>query len=130
MKTSLSARIKGAIALRLLQVLVPRKQVDAFLKESETCNMAKLLLERKPLDMARMHRALLERCEEVQRNVLLELVRANAQTVFGKEHHFSEIQSVEDFRREVPISEWSDYSSRIEEMAKGVSDLLFTGPTQ
>lgn len=130
MKTSLSARIKGAIALRLLQVPVPRRQVDAFLKESETCNMAKLLLDRKPLDMARMHRALFERCEEVQRAVLLELVRANAQTVFGKEHHFSEIQSVEDFRREVPISEWSDYSSRIEEMAKGASNLLFTGPAQ
>jgi len=130
MKTSLSAKIKGVIALKLLQVPVPRKRVDAFLKKGETCSMAKLLLDRKQLDMARMHRALFERCEEVQRTALLELVRTNAQTVYGKEHHFSEIRTVEDFRREVPISEWSDFEEYIADLKQGASDILFAGKTQ
>ena len=130
MKTSLASRIKGAIALRLMRKPVSQKQTDAFLKEAETCSMAKLLFDMNPLSMYRMHRALLKRCEEVQSSVLLELVRANAHTAFGKEHHFSKIRTVEDFRREVPISEWSDYAGRIEEMAKGTPDLLFTGQAQ
>lgn len=130
MKTSLAARVKGAVALRLMRQPVSQKKTDAFLKAAETCSMAKLLLDMDQLKMYRMHRALLERCEEVQSTVLLELVRANAHTAYGKEHHFSEIRTVEDFRREVPISEWSDYSTRIEEMAKGASDLLFAGRAQ
>ena len=130
MKTSLTAKIKGAIALKLLQKPVSRKQVDTFLKASEACSMTKLMLDMDQVNMYRMHRALLERCKEVQSSVLLDIVRANVDTRYGKEHHFSEIQTVEDFRREVPISEWRDYASSIEEMAKGASDILFEGTTQ
>lgn len=130
MKTSLASRIKGAIALRLMRKAVSQKKTDAFLKAAENRSMAELLLEMDPLHLYCMHRALLKRCEEVQSSVLLELVRANAHTAFGKEHHFSKIRTVEDFRREVPISEWSDYSSHIEELANGASDLLFAGRTQ
>ncbi|MEO9592985.1 GH3 family domain-containing protein, partial [Rhodopirellula bahusiensis] len=43
-----------------------------------------------------------ERAREIQRENLLQRIRLNADTGFGRDHGFSEIRSLEDFRRRVP----------------------------
>lgn len=53
--------------------------------------------------------------KSIQLNILMQTIRANQQTVFGKEHQFSAIQSYEDFKRMVPIrtsKQYADYLGR------------------
>lgn len=57
--------------------------------------------------------------EGTQRDFLLDLLAGNAATRFGRAHGFGGIRSVEDFRRQVPLSEWSDYAPLVEEIANG-----------
>lgn len=45
---------------------------------------------------------------------LLEIIRHNKDTEYGKKYHFEKIKTVEDFRRLVPICEYSDLEEDIE----------------
>lgn len=47
---------------------------------------------------------------------LLKIVRKNRNTVYGKKYGFSEITSIEDFRKNVPLSTYEDYKEYIEQM--------------
>ena len=58
---------------------------------------------------------------------LLSWIRKNEKTEFGREHHFSDIRSVSDYQRLVPLSEYSDYLPSLSRMEKGEKDLLFRG---
>ena len=52
----------------------------------------------------RRFEALLERAHSVQRALLFEKLKRCAETRFGRDHGFSAIKTLEDFRRQVPIS--------------------------
>ena len=45
--------------------------------------------------------------------LLFEILRKNRDCAFGKAHHFDEIKSLEDYRRNVPLSVFSDYEEDI-----------------
>src|SRR5260370_787278 len=40
----------------------------------------------------------------VQQALLLDLLRYQADTAFGRDHHFHDIRTAEDFRRRVPVA--------------------------
>lgn len=62
---------------------------------------------------------------EMQSQLLLSLVKTAEKTLFGREHHFEEIQSVEDFQRRVPISDYEDLKPYIEKMKRGQAHILW-----
>jgi len=67
------------------------------------------------------------RIEETQHAVLMDILRRNAGTEFGKAHGFELISSVEEFRQQVPVSGWEAFQPYSERMELGEESLLFTG---
>ena len=67
---------------------------------------------------------------EKQRQVLLDKIRRNADSDFGREHGFSQIKSIEDFRRQVPISNYEHYRPYIEQVKKGNEKAMFAAGTK
>ena len=64
---------------------------------------------------------------EVQKKVLKQILNTSQETEIGKKYKFAGINSVEDFQKQIPISEWSDVEPYAERMADGETDLLFPG---
>ena len=75
----------------------------------------------------RLEKALWGYCGEVQKLVLMDILRSSADTEIGREYGFAGMKSVEDFRSSFPVSEYDDYKSRIDRMAEGEEDILFPG---
>jgi hypothetical protein len=63
----------------------------------------------------------------VQRARLLQLVARNADSQFGRDHHFSEIRSPADFRRFVPVRGYDGHEPYIAKVRQGDTSALF-GP--
>ena len=68
-----------------------------------------------------------ERAPEVQQARLLELIRRNADSQFGRDHHFHEIHSAADFRKRVPIRGYDGHEPYIAKVRQGDTRALF-GP--
>ena len=61
-----------------------------------------------------------------QEKILSSLIQKAKNTVFGKEHHFDQIHSYEDFIKQVPIRDYealSPYIERVKEAALLCQDL-------
>ncbi|HEX7706068.1 MAG TPA: GH3 auxin-responsive promoter family protein [Thermoanaerobaculia bacterium] len=54
-------------------------------------------------------RANLHRVAEVQQEVLLRILRRNAETMFGRAHRFRSIASVQDYQQCVPVRTYDEY---------------------
>ncbi|MBC3797859.1 GH3 auxin-responsive promoter family protein [Acetobacterium tundrae] len=65
--------------------------------------------------------------EEIQNAVLQDILKHAQKSEFGQKMGFSEIKSVDDFKKKVPISSFDDYQSYIEKLKTGESDILFDG---
>jgi hypothetical protein len=64
--------------------------------------------------------------EKAQTQVLQRLLRIHADTVYGKQHNASLVESVDDFRRAFPISDYERYKPLIESVMAGNLELLLT----
>ena len=53
---------------------------------------------------------------EVQEELLFEMIEANKDTPFGRDHGFADIKTVEDFKRTVPFTNYDDYAGYIYEV--------------
>lgn len=62
---------------------------------------------------------------EDQEKLLLELVNKANKTLFGRERNFENIQSIQDFQRQVPISDYEDLRPYIERIKKGQAHILY-----
>jgi hypothetical protein len=62
--------------------------------------------------------------EREQRQIVRRYVQRNEQTVFGRDHRFAKIRSVEDFRRHVPIRDYDDHSPYVDRIAAGEPRVL------
>jgi hypothetical protein len=62
---------------------------------------------------------------DVQRDLLLRRIARNADSQFGRDHHFSEIKSADDFRRRVPVSGYDRHEPYIDRVSKGDVGALF-----
>ena len=70
---------------------------------------------------------LCERCETVQRDVLLDILHTNADTERGRRYGFSTIDDSERFRKTVKPTTWHDIAADAERLKHGEGDLLFPG---
>jgi len=77
--------------------------------------------------LVRKFRAESANARRIQHRVLLEKVARNADSAFGRDHGFSEIRNVEDFRRNVPISGYEYFRPYVERVQKGEIGAMF-GP--
>lgn len=68
-----------------------------------------------------------DNAEENQEKLLLDLVKTAEKTLFGLQHHFNEIKSVEDFQKQVPICDYEDLKSFIEKIKHGDRNILWPG---
>lgn len=66
----------------------------------------------------------------VQRRVLLEKIRRNANTAFGKSFGFADIRSPDEFRRRVPVLTYEDHQPYIERVKNGEIDAMFGAGTR
>ena len=62
--------------------------------------------------------------EKIQKQFLLDLLRKNSETGFGREHNFAEIQSEADFRRRVPIRDYEELRPFVDRIIKGEPEVL------
>jgi hypothetical protein len=67
------------------------------------------------------------RAPEIQRSRLLELIARNADSAFGRDHHFDEIRTPADFRRRVPVRGYEGHEPYIARVREGETGALF-GP--
>jgi len=62
-----------------------------------------------------------------QEVVLKKLIRQAKNTKFGRDHHFANIGSYEDFKQAVPIRDYEQLKTYVEQVKKGEPDVLWTG---
>jgi hypothetical protein len=61
---------------------------------------------------------------KTQAALLDTIVRRNRDTVFGTEHGFANIRDVGDYRRQVPVRQWTEISPYIDQVVQGRPDIL------
>jgi GH3 auxin-responsive promoter len=61
---------------------------------------------------------------ETQQILIKDMLRRNAGTVFGKEHGFRKIRTIEDYQRQVPIRDWAEISPYVDALVEGRRDSL------
>jgi len=64
------------------------------------------------------------RPRQLQDEIRQRIIAAQRETQFGREHRFSEIHTLADFRRNLPISTYEDYEPYIKRMRGGRLDAL------
>ena len=89
--------------------------------------MSEVLLKLDDYGFVKAERALFADCKSTQEMVLMEMIQANKDTEFGKAHNFDKITTVDEYRKNVPFTEWSDYANYAERMGRGEADLTFPG---
>ena len=63
---------------------------------------------------------------DVQRNVLLEKIRLCADSRFGRDHRLGSIRGVEDFRRQIPITDFETFRPYVDEVRNGNPGAIFS----
>lgn len=64
---------------------------------------------------------------ETQQKVFNELLQKAKETQFGKDHFFNTINSFEDYQKNVPIRDYEQLRSYIDEVVKGKANILWPG---
>ena len=64
---------------------------------------------------------------ETQQRVFRDLVKKGKQTEFGKDHHFDQIRSHEDFINNVPIRDYEGLKNYVEKVVSGKPNVLWPG---
>ena len=64
---------------------------------------------------------------ECQQKVFLKLINTVKNTAFGNEHDCNSIKTYNDFKKNIPLRNYSDYSSYIERIFKRESSVLYPG---
>jgi hypothetical protein len=63
--------------------------------------------------------------EEVQKNVLFDIISKNAKCKFSKKYKITSIESIDDFRKKLPIMHWKDFEDMSKKMEHGIKNQLF-----
>jgi hypothetical protein len=70
-----------------------------------------------------------EHPERVQTELLLDTVRRQVGTAFGRDHGFADVRTVEDFRKRVPVAPYERLAPYIERVKAGETDALLGDDT-
>ena len=64
---------------------------------------------------------------DTQDKVFKNLINVGKKTVFGKDHNFAKISVYEDFKKNVPITDYEGLKPYLNKVIKGESDILWKG---
>ncbi|HEY1193294.1 GH3 auxin-responsive promoter family protein [Flavobacterium sp.] len=64
---------------------------------------------------------------QTQQYIFESLIKNAKNTEFGKDHHFNQIKTFEDFQKQVPVRDYEDLKPYVEKVVKGESDILWKG---
>jgi len=67
---------------------------------------------------------------ETQQKILFNTIRNNQGTIYGRRFSFSHIDSIFDYQANVPITTFDDYQDEIDQIGRGVSNVLTTSPVR
>lgn len=67
---------------------------------------------------------------KAQHKVWQDLLSSGQNTEFGRAHHFSSIQSLEEYKAAVPVHEYDDLKPYIERMLQGEENILWNTPVE
>lgn len=67
---------------------------------------------------------------DVNRAVLTEILKGNAETVYGGSYQFDTLRNSADYKRVVPLTSYSNYENYIEEIASGHENVLTADAVQ
>ncbi|MCY0969591.1 GH3 auxin-responsive promoter family protein [Chryseobacterium wangxinyae] len=67
-----------------------------------------------------------QNAEKNQEKLLLSMVKTAEKTLFGREHQFENISSIEEYQKNVQISDYEDLKPYIEKVKKGQRNILWT----
>jgi hypothetical protein len=62
-----------------------------------------------------------------QETIFQKMIESCRDTVFGREHHFGSIRTIDDFRKNVPVRDFEGHRPYIERMCNGEQNILFPG---
>ncbi len=62
-----------------------------------------------------------------QQKVFDDLLAFAKETQFGKDHHFAEIKTFQDFAKQVPIRDYEELRPYVDQVVKGEADILWKG---
>jgi GH3 auxin-responsive promoter len=79
---------------------------------------------------ARAFLGLTRKTGQVQRDLLLSRVARHADSQFGRDHHFAEIKSLADYRKQVPIGGYDRHEPYIDKVRQGDIGALFGAGTK
>ncbi len=65
-----------------------------------------------------------------QANLLLDLVRRNRCTQFGRQYRFDRMRGTDDFQRQVPLTTFDDFQPFVRRIADGQSEVLTREPVR
>jgi hypothetical protein len=65
-----------------------------------------------------------------QNDTLNELLKSNADTLFGHQYQFSKIKSLEDYRKSVPVCSYTDIEELIQRIVLGEKNILTQEPVR
>jgi hypothetical protein len=66
----------------------------------------------------------IKHCRERQLLLLKDILNENKDTVFGKKHNFSEIKTIKDFRKNIPICNYDSLEDYVTRHTNGESNVL------
>ena len=64
---------------------------------------------------------------ETQEKIFSQLISGAQNTAFGKDHHFEQIHSYEDFKKAVPVRDYEGFKAYIERIKQGQENVLWKG---
>ena len=62
-----------------------------------------------------------------QQDILNQLIKIGASTLFGKEHHFDSITNYQSFQKAVPLRDYEQFIPYIDQIKKGTQNVLWKG---
>lgn len=62
-----------------------------------------------------------------QDEIFHQLIKTGVKTAFGKDHHFAEIKTYEDFKKHVPIRDYEELKPYIDRVVDGEKNVLWPG---
>ena len=86
-------------------------------------NILKLLIKIRAFDADKFDKKTHD-SRAAQKEFLLRVLYDNRDTLFGKEHKFSHIKTVEDFQKNVPVNSYETLRPYIKKMMDGENNIL------
>ena len=101
-----------------------KAEFDAMVRDNQ---MTKVLLGMDDYTFVKTEKDIYADCRGTQEKVLLEMLKANADTEYGRKYNFAGIKSVEEYQAKVPVTDWEDYIEYSQRMQRGEENVTFPG---